>query len=145
MAAGLSLAADRLDDFSVAFDGQVRTLLNADDLEAVILSDGELAGSEFCLEVAELLQNGGPWGQGFAEPVFDGEFDLLDRRVLKDLHLKLRLRGSGGAVLEAIWFFAKAEFLQSIPVRLHVVYRLNVNEYRGIRSPQLQIVDMAAI
>ena len=71
MAAGLSLAADRFEPFSQAFDAQIRQRLSADDLHGRLLSDGELELTEFSLDTAKLLREAGPWGQGFPEPLFD--------------------------------------------------------------------------
>ena len=36
------------------------------------------------LPVARLHRDAAPWGQGFPEPCFDGAFELVDSRVLKD-------------------------------------------------------------
>ena len=45
----------------------------------------------------------GPWGQGFPEPQFDGEFEVLGWRVVGERHLKLEL-GMAGMRLNAIQF-----------------------------------------
>ena len=51
--------------------------LNEDQLQGVIWTDGELQANEFSIETAEVIKSGGPWGQAFPEPVFDGEFKFL--------------------------------------------------------------------
>ena len=86
---------DDFTDFSQAFDAEVRCYLSPDDLHGRLLSDGELAAAELCLSVAEALQDAGSWGQGFPEPLFDGVFEVVTRRLLKDKHLKLLLRLPG--------------------------------------------------
>lgn len=95
MAAGVTLERDQFDAFRAAFDREVRAKISDADLQHRVLSDGELTDSELSLTLAEVLRDAGPWGQGFPEPIFDGEFDVIERRVVGELHLKLSLRGNG--------------------------------------------------
>ena len=139
MAAGVALPRQRLDEFQAAFDTQVRRHLSADDLMDLVYSDGALSAGELGLELAELLRNAGPWGQGFPEPVFDGAFDVIDKRQVGGRHLKMLLGvpGSGNRI-EAIAFNANEAMIPG-PVRVHIAYRLQVNHYRGLKSPQLVV------
>ncbi|MDX1455010.1 MAG: single-stranded-DNA-specific exonuclease RecJ [Gammaproteobacteria bacterium] len=137
MAAGLSLDRDKLDTFEAAFNAEASRLLDKDDLKGVLWSDGELAAAELSLETAELLRSAGPWGQHFPEPLFDGEFGIAEQRIVGERHLKLKLAGPGGQLLDAI-AFGVGERLASDRVR--AAFRLDVNEWRGRRSVQL-IVD----
>jgi hypothetical protein len=69
------------------------------------MSDGELQRNELSLVTALALRNAGPWGQGFPEPVFDGEFDVLDARIVGEKHLKMRVRAATGCeTIDAIAF-----------------------------------------
>ena len=95
MAAGLSLDESDLPAFQYAFREQVEPMVDPAMLHAELLSDGELAADEFIAANAEALRDGGPWGQGYGEPLFDGEFDVLDWRVVGERHLKLSLRVEG--------------------------------------------------
>lgn len=143
MAAGMTLKRARYDDFQAAFDEEARRHLGPDDLQGVVWSDGELGPQDLTLELAEALRHGGPWGQGFPEPAFDGCFDIVERRIVGERHLKLRLRPAGTqAVIEAIAFHAAEAPWAETATRLRAAYRLDVNEYRGLRSPQL-IVEYA--
>lgn len=145
MAAGLSLPAERFEEFAAAFDAVVRECIDPEDLRGVILSDGELAPEEHSLELAELLRAAGPWGQAFPEPCFDGRFRILGRRVVGERHLKLQLEPvAGGRVLEAIAFNAPLEHWPEAGAEVHIVYRLDVNEYQGLRSPQLVVEHLHA-
>jgi len=140
MAAGLTLAADAFKSFAEAFDAEVRRWLSAEDLAGVIHTDGELAPESFTLETAELLRTAGPWGQGFPEPSFDGMFNLLERRIVGDNHLKLVLADPAtGLRLEAIAFNQNGEHLPSDCRQVHIVYRPDINEYRGERRLQLLV------
>jgi len=70
-------AARHLEQFQAAFDAETRRWLSDDDLHGRLLSDGELAPADFTLALAEQVRNGGPLGQGFPEPLFDGVFEVL--------------------------------------------------------------------
>lgn len=137
MAAGLSLRADRFDAFRDAFQAVVAATLPPELLAAEVLSDGALAADDFVRANAEALRDGGPWGQGFPEPQFDGEFDVLGWRVLGERHLKLEL-GGPGMRLNAI-HFGGWDGTQP-PPRVRIAYRLEPDDYRGGDAIQLVVV-----
>ena len=146
MAAGLSLRREDFASFGCAFADEVSRHLNDDDLHAVVHSDGELAAQELSLETAELLRASGPWGQGFPEPVFHGEFEVLSRRVVGERHLKFTVRrDSASHPLDAIAFHAVEAGVPQDCERLLLAYRLDVNEYRGVRSVQLVVEHLEAL
>lgn len=141
MAAGMSLPEGNLAAFRSAFAAEIAARTDRESLIGVILSDGALSSAELCLETARALRAGGPWGQGFAEPIFDGEFDILDARIVGGKHLKMQLRAADGASIEAIAFgyvggAAEDPKLRS-GARIHLAYRLEVNDYRGNERVQL--------
>lgn len=140
MAAGLSLPLAHYADFQQAFAAEVAAHLSEDDLHGVLQSDGELSEQELDLELAEALRSGGPWGQGFPEPLFDGQFEVLEQRIVGEKHLKMRVRpAQGRRSLDAIAFF-QAEHADLVPgERVRLAYRLDVNEFRGVRSAQLMV------
>jgi single-stranded-DNA-specific exonuclease len=138
MAAGLSLPEANFSAFASAFDEEVRRHLDDDQLQGVLLSDGPLTAEEMDLELAEQIRAGGPWGQGFEEPLFHGEFEILERRIVGEHHLKLSLRPPHARrVLDAIAFHATDADWPAGTARLEAAYRLDVNEFRGQRSVQL--------
>ncbi|WP_300521493.1 single-stranded-DNA-specific exonuclease RecJ [Alcanivorax sp.] len=138
MAAGLSLELDKLDQFKVAFEKAVSELLSPRALEKVVETDGELDDHELSLSNAELLSHRFPWGQGFPAPCFDGEFEVLKHRIVGERHLKLTLGLPGvNGIIDAIHFNVPVEALPSRIARVRGVYRLEVNEFRGQRNPQL--------
>ncbi|MCF6255811.1 MAG: single-stranded-DNA-specific exonuclease RecJ [Gammaproteobacteria bacterium] len=140
MAAGLSLAAEDFDRFQEAFDGEVRRHLDAEDLRREILSDGELSDNELNLELAETLRAGGPWGQAFPEPLFDGVFELVSRRIVGEKHLKLVLRPAGSQqVIDAIAFNTVDDDWPVDVKQVELAYRLDINEFNGRRSAQLMV------
>lgn len=138
MAAGLTLAEDDYPAFAQAFDAEVERHLSRDELSTVIYSDGELSAAELTLDTAQLLRDASPWGQGFPAPLFDGDFDVVGQRVVGQRHLKLTLSPAGGErQVEAI-AFNTAELPPGCR-HAHLAYRLDVNEFRGLVSPQLVV------
>ncbi|HFE32333.1 MAG TPA: single-stranded-DNA-specific exonuclease RecJ [Gammaproteobacteria bacterium] len=146
MAAGLSLARADLDRFSQAFDEEVRRHLGAEDLRHEILSDGELSAAELNLPLAESLRAAGPWGQGFSEPLFDGVFDIVKRRIVGENHLKLVLRLPGSEqIIDAIAFNTLDDDWPTGTTQVELAYRLDVNEYNGRRSVQLMVEHIQVV
>jgi single-stranded-DNA-specific exonuclease len=138
MAAGMSLPLAGLDEFKRELQAAVMTLLNGDSLNAEILTDGELAGSDINLDVALQLEALGPWGQRFPEPLFEGQFEVVEQRVVGGSHLKLELRPyQSAAVLASIAFNCAPESLGNGQIR--ALYRLDINRWRGMESCQLRI------
>ena len=139
MAAGLSLSQDDLPRFREAFDRVVAQALKGSLPDQVTVTDGQLPQSDLTLALAEALESGGPWGQAFEAPSFEGVFTISDMRVVGEKHLKFRLITEAG-LIDAIAFNAEVEtWTRDTPKALRCVYRPCVNEYRGDRRLQLQI------
>jgi len=132
-AAGLTVRSADMAAFESAFEQTVRELLTTADLERVIETDGGLGPDDVSLPFAELLAEQ-VWGQGFAPPSFLGEFEVVEQKIVGGRHLKLRLRRKPGEpVFNAILFGREAP----LPSRVSTVYRVQVNEFNGMRSVQL--------
>jgi len=141
MAAGLSLEEAKFAQFSARFSELVGEWLDADALQGVIWSDGELMAQELTLSTAEMLRDAGPWGQAFPEPIFDGKFKLLQQRLVGERHLKVMIEPlGGGPLLDGIAFNVDTRLWPDASVRhVELAYKLDVNEFRGNRSVQLLI------
>ena len=141
MAAGLTIAEDNLELFQQALDEEVRRQLEEADLQQRVLTDGQLSGVEMNLELAQLLRDNGPWGHQFPEPLFDGEFALLQQRIVGQRHLKLVLmEPASGIAIDAIHFNCDAEVWPDDSIsKVRAVYRLDINEFRGRRTVQLMV------
>lgn len=140
MAAGLTLPAATLETFRAEFDTEVRRWMSVEDTIGVVHSDGVLQHDELTLDIARLLQQAGPWGQSFPEPLFDGCFEVRNVRILGERHLKLEVR-AGGASCEAIAFrhFDHDDAPHVQPdSQVELAYRLDVNRFNG--SERLQLV-----
>ena len=146
MAAGLTISAERLDTFKLALSLTAKKHLTPEQLTAVIYTDGELPSDCFALDFAQLLQNAGPWGQAFPEPVFDGEFALISQKMLADKHLKMMLQTPNGSLVDAIWFNADNKAWPNVNVqKVQLAYQLDINEYRDKQSLQLIVRHMQAL
>ena len=136
MAAGLSITPENFEEFKEAFTGAITEHLEGKKPIIELLTDGKLDASEITLNNAELLRQASPWGQGFEEPIFYGDFELLEQRIVGEKHLKCSLKLiNDSSIFEGIAFFqGKLETKQ-----VRVAYKLNVNSFRGNESLQLMI------
>ena len=144
MAAGLTIAEADYELFTKSFDEEVRRHLDEDDLQGVVMSDGELLEAEFSMSTAEELRFAGPWGQTFQEPVFDGVFNVINKRIVGEKHLKLSLQPEGSKLeIDAIAFnVTDEEWKPSLPgqaQKVNIAYRLDVNVFRGNKNLQLMV------
>ena len=144
MAAGLSLPAVHLAEFKRVFAEKVSERLGGQWQADVILSDGELSPDELGIHFAEQLRYLSPWGQAFPEPVFDGVFRLLKYKTLKEgQHLKLWVQAEGASYpLEALCFNTVVPTWLAEDERLQLVYRLDINYFRGQANPQLLVLQL---
>ena len=114
--------------------------LDEDDLHGVIMSDGELLASEYTMDTAEELRFAGPWGQTFQEPIFDGVFNIINKRIVGDKHLKLSLQPEDSQLeIDAIAFNVTDEDWAPDLRTAKVAFRLDVNVFRGNKSLQLMV------
>lgn len=141
MAAGLSLHPDKFTDFQQAICDTVLQQYEADVFQEAIYTDGAIPAVALNLDTAETLRTLAPWGQHFPAPVFDDVFTVIHKRVLKEQHIKLQLRTHEQHPVDAICFFADIVAWEQIEAgeEIHVLYRLEVNTFRGERNLQLLI------
>lgn len=143
MAAGLSIAAAKLPEFKRVAEAQMDRLYPQADFSGSILTDGPLPGSAFNLSFARSLRDAGPWGSGFPEPVWSGDFSIVEQRTVGENHLKLRVRpADGGTVLDAIAFNQAGPTYRGV---VQLAYKLDVNEFRGVENPQLVVEQIAPL
>ncbi len=143
MAAGLTIAESALEAFKKTAAEQMKRLYPSADFSGAIVTDGPLPQSALNLGFARSLRDAGPWGSAFPEPMWSGDFDVVEQRTVGENHLKLRVRpADGGGIVDAI------AFNQAGPVYRGVVklaYKLDVNEFRGVENPQLIVEQIAPL
>jgi single-stranded-DNA-specific exonuclease len=142
MAAGLTLELAKLDRFACAFDEEVERWMSRTPGMDTIETDGELTLHEIALDTAHALRAGGPWGQAFPEPCFDGVFQVRNTRVVGERHLKMWVEvPRTGRSFDAIAFNHVGELPGD---SAHLIYRLDVNEFQGERRLQLLVDHILA-
>ncbi|HCH2842971.1 single-stranded-DNA-specific exonuclease RecJ [Vibrio parahaemolyticus] len=150
MAAGLTIKEQDFERFSRLFDEVVKKELDEAALKGVILTDGELKPEEFSMHIAEQLRAGGPFGQAFPEPIFDGEFKVLHQKLVGEKHLKLMLEPlykghPTNVMIDGIAFNVDLRRWPDASVKtVRLAYKLDVNEFRGNQSLQLMIDHIEA-
>ncbi|BBN80727.1 single-stranded-DNA-specific exonuclease RecJ [Pseudoalteromonas sp. A25] len=146
MAAGLTIQESNFEQFKRVFVSTVGDNLSEEHKQSVLLTDGALPSECFSMEFAQLLQQAGPWGQHFPEPVFYGEFELVQQRIVGEKHLKLVLKHASGKLVDAIAFNVDVKAWPNTQALLaQVAYQLDINEFRGKFSLQLIVREISAI
>ncbi|GLS89582.1 ssDNA exonuclease RecJ [Psychromonas marina] len=139
MAAGLSIKESDFRCFTDTLNETLDEQVDEAILTNVLLSDGQLNGAQINIEQAQELREAGPWGQAFPAPLFDGNFKLLQQRLVGEKHLKMVLEVEGKAI-DAIAFNIDLKTWPNPMVKeVFCAYRLDVNEFRGNRTVQLLI------
>lgn len=143
MAAGLTIAESDFDVFSMAVSKQLTRLYPEADFSGAIVTDGGLPDTAFNLRFARSLREAGPWGSAFPEPIWCGDFSVLEQRTVGENHLKLRVRpAAGGDAVDAIAFNQAGPAYRGT---VQLAYRLDVNEFRGVETAQLVVEQIAPL
>jgi single-stranded-DNA-specific exonuclease len=143
MAAGLNLEESNFSAFTKLASQKLKELYPDADFSGAIFTDGNLPANALNLKFARVLREGGPWGAGFPEPVFSGDFQIDEQRTVGENHLKLKVRpASGGNSIDAIAFNQAGPAWRGV---VQLTYRLDVNEFRGSETPQLIVDQIVAV
>ncbi len=143
MAAGLTIAEPALKEFEKAVAVQMQRLYPGADFSGAIVTDGPLPQSALNLGFARSLRDAGPWGSAFPEPVWNGDFAVVEQRTVGENHVKLRVRpAEGGSIMDAIAFNQAGPVYRGV---VQLAYKLDVNEFRGIENPQLVVEQIAPL
>jgi single-stranded-DNA-specific exonuclease len=149
MAAGLSIKHSNFERFQQLFNEIAGKWLKVEDLQSIILSDGELTIDQLSLDFAEQLREAGPWGQNFPEPLFDDTFTLVQQRIVGEKHLKLVVEKNsvqGKQVFDGIAFNIDVKAWPNNQAKqVHLSYRLDINEFRGKRTVQLMVENLTVV
>ncbi len=145
MAAGLTVARESFNDFRAVFEQQIVHMRGGQTWRDEIVSDGEARMID--VDTAEAIRKGGPWGQGFEPPLFDGSFEILEFDVLQERHLKMRVFSKRHKTKSDAIFFSYFDHFDTPPelALVHLIYRLDLNVFRGRRSAQLIVQHMQYI
>ena len=133
MAAGCTIAQDRLDEFEEGFSQVARECLDAATLARRLQTDGPLAPEYRRVDLVDTLHQE-VWGQGFAAPLFSEEVEVLSQRLVAGKHLAVQLKHQGQAV-EGIWF----GHTEPLAHKMVLAFRLDADEWRGVRRVRFVI------
>ena len=140
MAAGLTIHQNSFETFKTCFEDIAKSLMTSETLQRQLAHDGLLKPEYIEPELGTLLA-AEVWGQGFPQPVFVGEFEVLSQTLLQDKHLKLQLKvikpdgSSHQKTLNGIWFSRNLP----LPNPARLAYRLVTDHYQGVARAQLHI------
>ncbi len=143
MAAGLSIEQDNYKQFRLIFDDLVNETLTEEQRKHIIETDGELDSFDLCLAMAEELQQHGPWGQNFPAPLFDGWFNIIQKKEVGSGHCKMTLQTQDETKkIDAIAFGIHPNEFKQEGQKNQVTYKLDINEFRGRRTIQLIVQNI---
>ncbi len=146
MAAGLTLNPGCFDEFKHVFTTFAASELSEEHKQCVVLTDGVLPATCFSLDFAGLIQQSGPWGQKFPEPLFEDTFEIIQQRLVGEKHLKLVVKHADGKLFDAIAFNVDLRLWpNSSAQHVHIAFQLDINEFRGKFSLQLMVRELQAL
>ncbi len=145
LAAGFTINESNIPAFRSKMEHAVLDRTGGAEMVSVLQVDARIGSPDLLtqegVEALALLE---PFGAGNPKPVF-----VMSGVTVQSLfevgggrHLKLRLRHQG-VLFDAIFFSASAAALELAPgCRVDVAFTPQINEFRGIRSVQLQLCDL---
>ena len=145
LAAGFTIEEGNIPAFRQRMNDYARSFRGGEAPVSVLDVDVAITHpSAVTLEELEALSALEPYGSGNARPVFCllGATLLRTQNVGQNRHLKLRL-GKGSAQFDGIFFSTVAEDCGcKAGDRVDAAFYLQINEFRGSRTVQLQMVDL---
>ncbi len=145
MAAGATIRPGGLSEFRSAFESLVAGYRDRPAQQETV-TDGELPPSHLTLAFARELERCGPWGEGFPEPLFDGQFEVLSVQSIQNRHLRFVLRNQDGQRIQAIRLRAlvREKALQA-GISVRAVYAVEVNRYLGTERLQVRLEGLEPV
>lgn len=145
-AAGLRIAADRIDEFTEAFVSLANNALTPADMIPSLRLDAEVCLSQLDLGTAGMIENLGPFGAGNPKPRLATQWIELaaePRCVGKgEAHLAASFR-ENGTTMRAIGF-GLGERIEDLKEhrRCRAAFEPTINEFRGNRTVEMQLLDL---
>ncbi len=146
-AAGITLEKEAFERFQLQLEQVAREEIAPTELGPVVWTDGLFAWDYWDIEVleswSEVLE---PFGRAFEPPAFHLKALVTQLQPVGDgTHLRVHLAEEGGGVLETIWFGARMQASEALPIALGLgvdaVVRLRIQSFRGIKKLSAQILS----
>jgi len=145
MAAGASITRENFEKFKMLFNQIAKENLGSPH-EDEILSDGELSPNYINISFAQDLESYSPWGNGFEEPCFDGEFTVEDVTLVGNRHLRFSLRSDDGSSMSAIKLRATPNERSIVRnMRVQAVYNVGINHYMGSQRLEIKVLAIEPV
>ena len=145
-AAGVSFKLENLEPFQIKFNEYVKSQVSLEELAPVVNIDSSLNGQDITWDLYEQLELLEPYGADNKEPIFCmKECSLHNSKAIgKDQnHLKTSVRSADGVFFNAIMFNYD---ISALPQgRVDVAFQIKINEWRGDKSMQLQLLDIKGV
>lgn len=144
-AAGLTLSVDKVSEFQQRFEHVVSSTITEDLLTPMLTIDQEIDLDSVSDNFYKILSQMGPFGPGNMSPVFVTKSLTVFSapKILKQQHLKFRVKSNKGMYLDCI-AFGMARFAEAMQSGSHfdLAYTLEMNTFRGEQSLQLMVKDV---
>ena len=147
-AAGISLPEHNYPRFEGLFHQTVASHMAEHADQNELFSDGSLSPDDLSYQTAQCLRTAAPWGVDFREPVFDGEFVVVNSRIVAHKHrrLTLKFRPEDSFYVRAILFNAERHaMLENALHRVHILYSLEADNFHNCQSVNLTIRHIQAV
>lgn len=139
-AAGLSLTADQVPIFRRDFENVAKQVLTADDLVPRLEHDGEVRLDELPMMAVIQLAELAPFGIGNPQPSFvSRQVEVYSPQIVGEKHLRFSVAGAG--VQLGCIAFGMADRFELLHGQVDILFRPEINSFRGRDSVQLQIAD----
>jgi single-stranded-DNA-specific exonuclease len=149
MAAGLTVARDRLDALRQRFDMLLRDSASTARQASMLEIDGALTPSAVNDELMDLIAKAGPYGQGNPQPRFVFPAHRVRfTKIMGEAHVRCTLEAGDGSKIDAIAFRAVGQpqgelLLSAGGMPLHVAGNLRRDSWGGRERTELMIEDVA--
>ena len=142
MAAGFTIATDKLSELRMRLTERITEQMELFKIQPHISIDAEVHLSELQGNTFKMIQQLAPFGSANPYPTF-----LVRDIIVDDCkcvgnsgdHLKFKL-SDGKAKWDGI-AFKMGKFMKDVSPRIDIVFNLQINEWRGRASLQLNIID----
>jgi single-stranded-DNA-specific exonuclease len=148
MAAGVTLAKDRLAPFRAFLEETLGSAVEAARRDDVLKIDGAVTAAAATAELIATVARAGPFGAGNAEPMFALPAHTIVYAEEAGAHVRARLKAGDGAVISAIAFRATGQKLGRALIEgrgqtVHAAGTLCIDRWQGSERVQLRLCDLA--
>ena len=143
-AAGFSVRSERFEEFKQRINRVATKKLAEIELRPTLTVDAVVRFSDLDWSVHEFIERMEPCGHGNPLPVLAVQnVEVVSKRQVgaEGRHLKLTMRDEQNKVFEAI-AFRQGHAYQDLPQRVDLAFHLERNDYRGVSSLQLNVLDL---